>query len=722
MTSRNACKTCALGMGGQQGGMRNELGRFPEVCKKSLQAMAADMQGAVQGDFFRKYTLRQLGTLSPRELETAGRLVTPLLAGPGMTHYQPVSWDDAFARIAAKMQAVRPEEAFFYFSGRSSNEAAFLLQLFARAYGTNHVNNCSYYCHQASGVGLGGSIGSGTATVEAGDLEHADLFFLIGGNPASNHPRLMTHLMHLRRRGGKVVVVNPVRETGLIRFRIPSDTRSMLFGSDIASEYVQVHIGGDIALLMGIAKAVVALGSVDSPYVEAFTEGWAESKDLLDATGWAEITSASGVDQPTIERLADLYTKSKKTIFGWTMGITHHVHGVENVQWIVNLALMRGMVGKKHAGLLPIRGHSNVQGIGSIGVTPALKHAMAARFAAQGIPLPTHKGLDTLGCVDAAHAGIMRVGWALGGNLYGSNPDAGYAGAALAKLDMMIYLNTSLNTGHAHGLARETLILPVLARDEEPYATTQESMFNYVRLSDGGPARHEGPRPEVDIVADLATRTIGDKGPLRWQQLKDTNEIRRLIADLVPGFEAIKDVGKTKKEFVVEGRLMHEAKFPTATGKARFHAHPIPAKSRELKPRQLKLMTVRSEGQFNTVVYEDYDFYRGQERRDVILISEDDMRRLNLSEGQRVTVSSPAGEMKHQLVRPFAVKPGNAVMYYPEANVLIPREVDPKSLTPTFKNVWIALTPEAATVQAAALPGRFRRLLHRWLRPKLKSC
>ncbi len=297
----------------------------------------------------------------------------------------------------------------------------------------------------------------------------------------------------------------------------------------------------------------------------------------------------------------------------------------------------------------------------------------------------------------------------------------------------MIYLNTSLNTGHAHGLARETLILPVLARDEEPYLTTQESMLNFVRLSDGGKPRHVGPRGEVDIVADLASLIIGDKGPLHWRELKDTDAIRRLIGKLVPGFEGLNDIGATKKEFAVPGRVLHEAKFPTASGKARFHAHRIPAVKGKHGARQLNLMTVRSEGQFNTVVYEDYDYYRGQERRDVVLLNAEDMARLGLEEDQRVTVQSSVGEMRHMLVRPFAIKAGNAMMYYPEANVLIPRDVDPASRTPSFKSVWIGLTPETnvrapkgvrgdARQRAASVPGIFRRIFHRWLRPKLKAC
>src|SRR3990172_4908305 len=248
MRSKNACKTCALGMGGQRGGMVNELGHFPEVCKKSLQAMVADMQGAIRSDFWNRYPPQQLQQLTPRELEAGGRLSEPVRFTRDAGRYEPISWDAAFRHIVQKLRATPPDETFWYFSGRSSNEAGFLLQLFARLYGTNNVNNCSYYCHQASGVGLATVTGSGTATIVLEDLEYADLVFVIGGNPASNHPRLMRSLMRVRRRGGHVIVINPIVETGLVRFSVPSDVKSLFFGSNIASLYVQPHIGGDLAL------------------------------------------------------------------------------------------------------------------------------------------------------------------------------------------------------------------------------------------------------------------------------------------------------------------------------------------------------------------------------------------------------------------------------------------------------------------------------------------
>jgi anaerobic selenocysteine-containing dehydrogenase len=264
MRSKNACKTCALGMGGQKGGMVNEAGLFPEVCKKSLQAMAADMQGAIKPEFWSTYSIEQLKRFSPREMEACGRLTQPVLYERGEQYYRPITWDDALGRIAARLKKLQADQSFWYFSGRSSTEAGFLLQLFARIYGTNNVNNCSFYCHQASGVGLATSIGSGTATVSLEDVEHADLVFVIGGNPASNHPRLMTTLANVRKRGGQVIAINPVIETGLVNFRIPSRPWSLMFGTEIASMYIQPHIGGDLALLTGIAKRIVEMNAHES--------------------------------------------------------------------------------------------------------------------------------------------------------------------------------------------------------------------------------------------------------------------------------------------------------------------------------------------------------------------------------------------------------------------------------------------------------------------------
>lgn len=692
MRTANTCKTCAVGMGGQLGGMVNEGGSFPEVCKKSVQAMASDMQGAISGEFLARYGIGELRALSSRELEASGRLVRPLYLAPGESHYREIGWDEALDKVADSIRESGPEKTFYYCSGRSSNEAGFLLQLLARVQGTNYVNNCSFYCHQASGVGMGSSVGVGTPTIRWEDLQHCDFYIVFGANPASNHPRLMTSLMEMRHRGGQVVVVNPLKELGLVNFRVPSNVRSLLFGTAIASEYLQPHIGGDTALIVGIAKSVLSRGRENAEFIAECTTGFEEFRTHVEQTSWEDIVASSGVERAAIEQIAKLYCEADNAVIAWAMGITHHKFGVQNVQMLANLALLRGMVGRPHAGLMPIRGHSNVQGVGSVGVTPTLKKAILERFESKlGLRIPTSPGLDTMACMEAADAGEMETALCLGGNLFGSNPDAQFASRAISRLKTVCYLSTTLNTGHAWGRAEQTLILPVLPRDEEPQPTTQESMFSFVRMSEGGKPRHDGPRSEVSVLTDLGRRLFGDDGPIRWSTFESHAAVRKLIGDLIPGYEGASSVDETKKEFYVGGRALYERHFPTPDGKARFHAVPLPEPPSE---RELRLMTIRSEGQFNTVVYEEEDLYRGQERRDIILLSPEDMERLGLETDQRVCVRSAAGEMRNILARPFDVRAGNAAMYAPEANILVSKDVDPQSKTPSFKLVPVEVTAE----------------------------
>jgi len=690
LSSKNTCKTCALGMGGQSGGMRNEQNHWPEVCKKSIQAMAADMQGAIQPEFFKRFSIDQLRQFSSREMEHAGRITTPLLLAPGDTHYKPVSWDDVFGRIESKLKKTDPDRSFFYFSGRSSNEAGFLLQLFARIYGTNHINNCSFYCHQASGVGLTGSLGTGTATVELEALDHCDLFFLIGANPSSNHPRLLTKLKNIRKRGGKVIVINPVVEKGLVEFRVPSDPRSMLFGSKIASDYIQVRPGGDLALFSGLAKTILDKGQIDSDFIESATEGFEHFKENIQELSWADIELGSGISRQEIESIGQQYIEAQNVVFGWCMGITHHAHGTASVQSIVNLALLRGMVGKKHAGLLPIRGHSNVQGMGSMAVTPTLKKAVFDRMTDEGVSVPTTKGYDTLACIHAAQNSDMDFAFCLGGNLYGSNPDSLATADAFSKIDTVVYASTALNTGHAWGTGKETIILPVLARDEEKQSTTQESMFSFVRLSDGGINRHQSLKSEVEVISEIASRVLGNDKLFNWGELEDHNSIRKIISRIIPGYEPIKNIGITKDEFHIPGRILHNPSFPTESGKAKFIYHSIPNLN-PLKKDELQLLSVRSEGQFNTVVYEDEDLYRGQDRRDVVLMNKNDMDRLGFIKDDRVIVKSKTGVLDNILARPFDIKKGAVLMYYPEVNSLVSQDVDPQSRTPGFKSTIVII-------------------------------
>lgn len=694
MLSRNACKTCAYGMGGQEGGMRNEAGSFPEFCKKSVQAMAADMQPPIADDFFERHSVEELSRRTSRELENLGRLAYPIALRGGDTHYRRIDWNDALERTAAALRRTDPRRSFFYASGRSSNEAAFLLQWLARVYGTNNVHNCSYYCHQASGVGLGASIGTGTATVTLDDIHTADFVLLIGANPASNHPRLITELAELRARGGMVVVVNPMRETGLDRFNIPSRPGSLLFGSEINDLYVQPCVGGDIPFLKGVLKVLMEEGALDEQFIADHTNGFGELRASLERESLDELAAASGVERSVIEQTGRMYAAARSAMFMWAMGITHHEHGSENVMMIANLALARGMVGRPGAGLMPIRGHSNVQGIGSVGFAPEMKEGFLQKMEEMyGLTVPGWKGMDSMECVHASYRGEIDTALMLGGNFYAANPDLNYAREALSRINTVVHINTKLNQGHVVPLpgeeGGEVIILPTYTRDEELQETTQESMFSYVRLSDGGMRGPRGQiRTETDIVTSIGGRLLPE-GPVNFLGLKNHNDIRRVMAQVVPGYGEVATIGETKKEFYVSGRVRHEPRFNFPDGKARFIPVETPRLTRQ--PNELHLMTIRSEGQFNTVVYEEHDRYRNQSSRDVIMMNPDDIRQLGLREGERVVVSSEVGRMENLRVSPYDIARGGAAMYYPEANVLVPTRVDGKSRTPGFKNVLVSV-------------------------------
>ena len=689
LTSKNACKVCAYGTGGQTGA-RNEAGEFLQFCKKNVQAQLTDIQKAIPASVFRETSITELRKLSARELERLGRLNNPLYKGTGDTHYTPISWDEALDKVIKRLKATAPERTFFYSSGRSSNEAGFLLQLFTRLYGTNNVNNCAYYCHQASSVGLSTTIGNSTATITLEDLKGADLIFVIGANPASNHPRYLTELLRCRRRGGQVIVINPAKEPGLVRFALPSDIRSMLTGgSEIASHYIQPNIGGDIALLKGIAKAVLESGAIDKDFITQNTQGFDSYQQDILATDWNAIVANCGVARSTIEAIATIYSQSKHTIFSWAMGITHHKHGVDNVESIANLALLRGMVGKPQAGLLPLRGHSNVQGMGSVGVAPLLKPNLFEQIEKNlGLTLPTQPGLDTMASMHAAYRGEIDLALLLGGNLYASNPDSAYAERALGRIKFKTFLSTTLNLGHVFGIDEEIVILPVTARDEELQPTTQESMFNFVRLSNGGIKRLDNVRSEVDIICDLAS-TVLNKSPLDFSQLKSYRNIRQAIAAVVPGFAQLDKIDETKSEFCVTGRTLHTPVFATNHGKANFRVVAIP--DNPISQNEFQLMTVRSEGQFNSIIYEEHDLFRGQKERWIVLMNKQDIERLSLKPNDCVTLVSDTGRMENVRVSPFDITPGNLMTYYPEANVLISKEVDARSQTPAFKSVTVRI-------------------------------
>ena len=674
LRTKNVCKTCALGMGGQAGGMVNEAGHFPEVCKKSLQAQVGDMAAGLDEAFFRAHSIAAMEGWTSAEFERQGRLAFPIVARAGATHFERARWSEALDAAGAAFRAARPEEVFVYSSGRASNEAAFLLQLVARAFGTANVHNCSFYCHQASGVALGQVYGSGTASITLDDFAEADLVLVAGANPASNHPRLVTQLMHLKRRGGRVVVVNPLRELGLVRFRVPSDARSMLFGTRVADLYLQPHVGADVALFKALAKGLVERGAVDRDFVAAHTSGFEALAADLEAASWDGLVAACGVARSDIDRAVGMLAEARRGILCWAMGLTHHEHGVDNVLALANLALARGWLGRPGCGLLPIRGHSNVQGVGSVGVAPRLKASFARRLE------------ELYG---------IRAAVLLGGNLFASNPDREWASRALGRIDLTLSVTTKLNEGSVHGRGREAWVVPVFARDEESQATSQESMFNFVRLSEGGNPPPVGDlRSEVEVLAALAERIL-PAGRFDWKRLRSHRALRVEIARTVAGYEPLAAIDETRREFQIGGRTFHEPRFGTPDGRARFAVTPLSAFA--AGPGEFRLMTLRSEGQFNTVVYEEEDLYRGNLRRDVVMMSAADGARLGLAEGARVRVESETGAL--DVATAFVdLPPGNLAMYYPEANVLVPRRIDPRSKTPAFKSIRVRLAPLPAAV------------------------
>jgi len=692
LKAKNTCKACGLGMGGQMGGMTNEVGEFPSVCNKSIQAQSTDIQAPIPDAVF-EHSIDELKELSAHELEHMGRLGSPIFKTAGSNRYYQADWQWALDYTASRFAEIDPDRSFFYSSGRASNESGFLLQLLARVYGTNNVNNCSYYCHQATSVGLASTIGTGTSTIELDDLSQCDLVFVIGANPASNHPRFIHQLKKCRDRGGHVIVINPAKEPGLVKFAVPKSVHSMIVGgTDIASLYLQPNIGSDIAVFKGIAKAVLENNQHDHTFIEQYCENFNLFQKNIDATSWEDITSISGIKNEDIITAATLYANSKNAVFAWGMGMTHHRFGCENVEYIANLALLRGMVGKRYSGLLPLRGHSNVQGIGTIGVKPVLADDVFSNIENQlNVTLPRKPGLDTFNGLKAAHEDNIDCALIVGGNLYSATPNSTWAAEALNKINFKCFLTTTLNQGHLYGIDDgEVLILPVAARDEESQATTQESMFNFVRLSDGGIDRLDNVRSEVSILSSIGKKLLPDS-TVDFEQYSSHDTLRETIANTIPGMDQLKDISVAKEEFHIRNRLMHTPDFNTPSKKANFVIHPIPTVNNNKKNYPFLLASIRSEGQFNSIIYEEKDSYRYNAPRNALLISKKDMHLLNINNGDTVSVVSSHGKMDNLVIQEFDLPQGNLMAYYPEANALTEHNLDPRSKTPNFKSVAVKI-------------------------------
>lgn len=707
----SACLSCAWGTGGQQGGFTNESGEKLQRCMKSVESIVAETRPPVPTDFFTKYSIDQLQQLTSHQADRLGRLSFPVILREGKSHYERISWDEIY-EIAEAAFHKPAERVASYSSGRSSNEAAYLLQLMMRALGSNNLADCSDLCHAPSTVGLKQVFGSSTSMVSLESLKQADCVVLIGSNAPYNHPRLMNELIKLRDRGARIIVINPVVEVGLVKFGSPAfPIKSLFTGSEISSVYLQPIPGSDVALFVGMQKSLIAQGMIQTEYLQAYTEGWEAVVKYAQSIPWETIIETCGVSQEEIEAAASIIGTSKGVVFAWAMGITQQENGVDNVFSIANTALLTGNAGKEGAGTMPIRGHSNVQGFGSMGVTVKLKkETQAALEKLLGRSLSRVPGYDTRALIEAADAAKVDTLMCVGGNLYAANPDLTQAQRALSNIETIFYLATKPNLGHFHGLAKKnTIIIPVFARFENPHKTTTESGNNFVRLSDEGETHLKDADliSEVEFLTEVAHRIHGET-PINWRKLQDTKYVRQLIAKTIPGYEKIAEIDQTKEEFTISGRIFNQPKFPTSSGKASMFVTPLPKLTLpEIKdfgvPELVTgvvvaLITGRSYSQHNTVVYKLDDKYRGIPHRNCILMNQADAKSAEIKEHQRVTVQADAGKMENVEVIYGTVRQGAALMFYPEVNAIFKARIDPRSGTPAFKRVAALVYINKATI------------------------
>src|SRR5689334_1973464 len=593
-----------------------------EFCEEGAKHVADEAtRKRITPEFFANWSVRELAAQSDLWLNQQGRLTQPMVLREGGQHYEPIQWDDAFALIASELNALEsPDEAIFYTSGRTSNEAAFLYQLFVRQFGTNNLPDCSNMCHESSGTALMETIGVGKGTVTLEDFEQAQAIFIAGQNPGTNHPRMLSTLQRAKRNGATIVGINPLAETGLKRFKQPQEVLGLLGrGTEIADFLLRVRVGGDVALFQGIAKALIERDAhgektLDCDFIAQFTDGFDAFARSIVRVPWEMLTAASGVSHEEMLRAADVFAESDRTITCWGMGLTQHVNAVANIQEIVNLHLLRGQIGKPGAGLCPVRGHSNVQGDRTVGIWERPRPEFLDRLgAAFDFAPPRHHGLDTVGAIRAMQAGDAKVFFALGGNFLQATPDTEYVARALRNCRLTAHV--SIKPNRAHLVTGERgLILPCLGRSErdvqrggEQFVTTENSMA-IVQSSRGvlppaSPDLLSGPA----IVARLARATLGARTSVPWEDfVADYDRIRDAIERVIPIFEQYNERIRMPGGFHLPNAARNRV-FMTATGRARFTVHPLPVL--RVEPGQLLLTTVRAHDQFNTTVYAPNDRY-----------------------------------------------------------------------------------------------------------------
>lgn len=684
-----------------------------EFCENGAKAVADEATSQrINADFFAKYSIADLKEQSDRWLNEQGRLTLPMLLKPGASHYTPISWDEALTRVAGHLQQLdSPNEAAFYTSGRTSNEAAFLYQLFVRQFGTNNLPDCSNMCHESSGVGLNETIGVGKGTVSLEDLEQAQAIFIFGQNPGSNHPRMLSSLQAAKRHGAKIVAINPLDETGLKRFKNPQEVNGVIgTGTALRDLYLPVKINGDVAFLKGLCKELIerddkAHNIIDQHFIEQYCHGFAPFKQDILATPWSEIERHSGLSRAQINQAADIACGSNKTICCWAMGMTQHKNAVANIQLITNFLMLQGNLGKPGAGVCPVRGHSNVQGDRTMGIwekpSKALLDALENTY---GFMVPRKPGFDAVESVYAMQQGRLKVFFALGGNFYRAMPDHTATEAALAQCDLTVQVSTKLNRSHLY-TGKTALILPALGRTEIDQqgsgvqTVTVENSMGVVQTSHGKiPPAGSELKSEVAIIAELANKVLS-QSVIDWLALRDDYSlIREGIAQVIPGFVNFNQRITQFGEFVLPNPVRDKRQFNTATGKANFVVQTI--NDTTLPSACLLMMTIRSHDQFNTTIYTDNDRYRGiHGSRKVLFVNAEDITSLGFISGEQVDIYShwpnetqAIRQVKGFTLVPYTIPRGNAAAYYPETNELIPLgSVADKSNTPAYKSVVISL-------------------------------
>lgn len=666
-----------------------------EFCENGAKAFADDATRKICGpDFFAAHSLEALAAESDLWLNAQGRLAQPMFLAPGATHYSPISWAEAFACIASELKACpTPDEAAFYTSGKAINESAFLFQLLARRYGTNNLPDCSNMCHESSGIALQQSIGAGKSTVTLEDLEGADVILVIGQNPGTNHPRMLTSLEAAKKRGARIIAVNPLREVGLERFVHPQSPLSILSGGTaLADLYLQVRINGDVALLQGLVKSLLAMGAVDEDFVGAYTHGYAAYRSHLEAVSWEHITHESGLSRVSIEAAAQILARSKGTVACWAMGLTQHVNGVDNVRELTNLLLLGGHIGRPNAGLFCVRGHSNVQGDRTMGVAEFMPEAFYLALEREfQFSCPRKPGYNTVETIEAMLHKKLRVFLSLGGNFLSATPDTHRVAEGLRNCRLTVSIATKLNRSHLI-TGESALILPCLSRTELDQPGSVENTVSWVSLSRGiFPPATPHLLSESAIVSGIADATFGTD----WSNAfaRDYAGLRDRIARIVPGFEDFNSRLHSGGFYAPVGAKQRV--FGTASAKAEFAL--ISIRPQRLEPGQLLMMTIRTHDQFNTVVYGNDDRYRGiHDGRRVILLHAEDMAERGLSNLDLVDISSHH-QGKTRTIQGFRavaydIPRGNAATYFPESNPLVPLEHHAEqSFTPASKSVVISV-------------------------------